>query len=100
MVFDAVYRVIKPIKERANITHALLDFWDEDYELAEYCSKHVIYLTSDRIRQPFISLKKMDMRELFMVDNNYYKGDKSPLIFRMLHYRLRQQGCNLFETCF
>ena len=100
MVFDAVYRVKKTVKERANITHALLDFWDEDYELAEYCEQNLIFITADKVTHRFCSLKKMDLRELFVVDNNYYKGTKSPLIFRMLHARLRQPGCNLFETCF
>jgi hypothetical protein len=34
MVFDAVYLLRKQLKERTNITHALLDFYDEDMELA------------------------------------------------------------------
>lgn len=49
MVFDAVYRVKRFGKERSNITHALLDFWDEDYELAEYSEQHVIYITADKV---------------------------------------------------
>ena len=30
MVFDAVYLLRRLKKDRVNITHALLDFWDED----------------------------------------------------------------------
>jgi len=40
------------------------------------------------------------MRELFVIDNYYYKGEKTPLIMRILHARLRQPGCNLFDSCF
>jgi len=29
MVFDAIYLLRRCDKERTNITHALLDFWDE-----------------------------------------------------------------------
>ena len=38
MVFDAVYLIKKHHKDRTNITHALLDFYDEEYELHDYSS--------------------------------------------------------------
>jgi len=34
-VFDAVYRMRRLLKDRTNITHALLDFWEEEKDLAK-----------------------------------------------------------------
>jgi len=49
MVFDAVYLLRKFKKERTNLTHALLDFYDEDLELAQFCQRSVVILNADSI---------------------------------------------------
>ena len=50
MVFDAVYKMRKLPKDRTNITHALVDFWDEDKDLATQCGQQVIFLTADKVK--------------------------------------------------
>lgn len=40
------------------------------------------------------------MRELFIIDSFHYKGLQTPLIITILHARLRQHNCQLFNMCF
>ena len=50
LVFDGVYKLRRNDKQIINITHALLDFYDEEMELAEYCEKNVVILSPDDAR--------------------------------------------------
>ena len=98
MVFDAVYVLRKQNHERKNLTHALLDFWDENMELADYSTKQVVILSPDKLQSS--KIESMDMRELFVIDAFHFQGLKTPLIIRMMHARLRQQNCLLLDMCF
>ena len=86
MVFDAVYVLKK--SSRTNITHALLDFYDEDQELAQYCYEKVIIL------HPGVS---SDLRLVFQADKVHFHGESTPVIVRMQHARLSQDG---LEQCY
>lgn len=44
LVFDAVYMLRRQNRHRPNITHTLLDFYDEQYELGEWSCKNVVIL--------------------------------------------------------
>ena len=45
-----MYKLRRNDKHIINITHALLDFYDEEMELAEYCEKNVVILSPDDAR--------------------------------------------------
>ena len=47
LVFDAVYLLKKTQKRYINLTHALLDCYDESIELTEYCKQQVIVICPD-----------------------------------------------------
>ena len=49
MVFDAVYLLRRQEKERMNITYALLDFYVEEFDMAEFCERNVIILSPDKL---------------------------------------------------
>lgn len=100
MVFDAVYLLRKLPKDRTNLTHAMLDFYDEELELAQYCEKSVIVLSPDKLKHGFTSIREMDMRELFVIDSFHFQGAKTPLILRVMHARLRHHNCVLFDLCY
>lgn len=100
MVFDAVYLLRKLPKDRTNLTHALLDFYDEEMELAQFCEQSVVILSPDKLNPGFTQIKDMDLRELFVIDSYHFQGPKTPIILRLLHARLRSQNCVLFDLCF
>lgn len=56
MVFDAVYRLKRMVKDRTNITHALLDFWDEDQDLGKQAERSVILLSPDKVNPLFSAI--------------------------------------------
>lgn len=77
----------KQTKSRVNLTHALLDFYDEQFELAEWCEKNVIVLSPDTLQRK--RAQGTDLRQVFVVDPLYYQGSKTPVILRLMHARLR-----------
>ena len=81
--------------EQVNLTHALLDCYDEAMELDDYSQKQVIVISPDKEKQT-----KQDLREIFDVDRFHYKDHQTPLIIRMTHARLWPACSQLFDMCF
>ena len=100
MIFDAVYVLKKQHHERVNLLHPLLDFYDESFELGDYCPSKVVVLVPDKLQPWFTKLECMDMREHFVIDGNFYEGKAAPVIIRIMHARLRQANCLLFDLCY
>ena len=71
-MFDGVYILRRNDKHFINITHALLDFYDEDMELADYCVKNVVILSPDDASHTCYKIDTMDMRQIFMSDGFHY----------------------------
>ena len=49
MVFDAVYILNRQRNSECNLSHQLLDFWDEDRDFAAQCDQTVVILQPDTL---------------------------------------------------
>ena len=62
MIFDAVYVIKKGVRERTNLTHPLLDFYDEEQELSQFCERSIIVLSPDKQAIENTDIQTQDMR--------------------------------------
>lgn len=68
MVFDAVYLLKKSKRRRPDVTHALLDFYDEAKALSEFSTAQVVIISAETQNGKQTEMNKKDMREVFTID--------------------------------
>lgn len=50
----------------------MLDFYDEDQDLAQFCEKQFIILNADKLAPLQAEITEMDMREMFVIDSFHF----------------------------
>jgi len=98
LVFDAVYLLKKTKRRRPDVTHALLDFYDEAKALSEFSTAQVVIISAETQNGKQTEMNKKDMREIF--DQDFYAGSQAPLILRIKHARLRAPSSQLFDLSY
>jgi len=97
--------VLKRTKKiRPNITHALLDFYDESLALADYTLAKIIILCPETCNTYIdvynVNNKPFDLREYFIIDKDYYFAAQAPIIIFLPHSRLRTPNSLIFDLAF
>ena len=100
IIFDGVYKlyanVLSKRKQAGNWSHALLDFYDEEMELEDWCERKLVCLLPE-----CLDSNENETLKPFQIDPTHFKGSVSPIILKIKHARLRNtQFCVWFEMCF